>query len=128
MSNKQKIDTVNITELQKKSIINTIKTVIDEQIKIIDNAIVYAHYSGFNFLVYNLPVTFAISNINDSDAQIYIYSELIKVYSNSIELGGRGLKVNIDFAVKPTLHIQWINGMSDTEKTDRINIIKKHTK
>ncbi len=128
MSSKQRIDIVNIIELQKKSVINIIKTIINEQVKIIDNAIICAHHSGSNFLTYHLPLTFAIPNINDADAQIYIYSELIKIYSNPIASGGRGLKVNIEFIAKPILHIQWINGMSDTEKADRINIIKNHTK
>lgn len=127
MINKQKIINVNADELQSKSTMTNVKRIVNEQIKIIDNAIIDAHNSGFNTLTYNLPTNFDLNNMDKSDAQILIYSDIINTYATPIVKGGRGLTVHIDVGVNPILYIHWINGMSESDRLNRVNLIRSHT-
>lgn len=113
-------------ELFAKSDRRIIQEIVREQVKLIDAAITSAHTAGFNQIEQELPVNFSINNMNKSDAQTMIYSEILMIYKNPEDRGGKGFdNVTIDYTVsKAYLHIRWLNGMDPDEKERRRQIIK----
>lgn len=113
-------------ELFAKSDRKIIQEIVKEQVKLIDAAINTAHSAGFSQIEQELPTNFNINNMSKSDAQTMIYSELIMIYKNPEEQGGKGFEdVSIDYtATKAFLHIKWLNGMDPAEKERRKRIIR----
>jgi hypothetical protein len=109
--------------LFQKSNREIIRTIVQDQVKSIDSQIAAAHSSGFNRIEHELPVNFNINNLDKADAQTMVYSEILSIYK-SPEPEGKGFKeVYIDPGVKTTLHIKWLNGMDESERARRRQII-----
>lgn len=118
---------LTVTALNKHSPRQLIQNIVTEHIRLIDALIIRAHQSGFDHVEYELPVTFGINNMDKSDAQMLIYSELIDIYTRPESDGGKGFNhIGIDLGIRPKLHITWLNGMSDAERTRRNHVIDKH--
>lgn len=122
---------MTLSRLTQNSSRSVIQTIVREQIKMIDAAIISAHTSGFNTIEHQLPINFGINNMVKSDAQIMVYSELLLLLTTSEEDGGKGFEhVRVDIATsgnKATLIIQWINGMDGEEMTERKKMIAQYS-
>lgn len=111
-------------ELFAKSDRRIIQDIVQEQVKVIDVEITTAHSAGFNHIEHELPVNFSINNLDKADAQTMIYSEILMLYKNPENQGGKGFEdVYIDVGLKPMLHISWLNGMDDDERKRRKEFI-----
>jgi predicted nuclease with RNAse H fold len=107
-------------ELFTKAGLRVVREIIQEQVRVIDAAILTAHNSGFNRIEHELPTNFNINNLDKADAQTLIYSELLMIYKKPEKEGGKGFKnVTIDVGVKTILHINWLNGISEEERKRR---------
>ncbi len=116
---------VTITELFAKSNGKVINDIVKEQVRLIDSSILLAHSSGLNQISYTLPTNFVINNMDKSDTQVLVYSELLKIYTTP-EPQGKGFKdVKISIGNTSVLYIRWVNGLDNYERTDRKNLIKK---
>jgi hypothetical protein len=104
---------------------DVVKSIVADHVQIIDSKIVSAHNAGMSSIKYELPCNFGLCNLDKSDAQILIYSELVTLYRKPIDAGGKGFSnTTIDIGVTTWLHIAWNNGMTDTERESRKNILK----
>lgn len=105
-----------------------IQNIVQDQIKIIDNKISTAHQAGFNHIEHELPINFSINNMDKSDAQTIIYSELIETYTKPELDGGKGFPETYieGGGHKTLLHINWLNGMDAEERRKRQQIIHDH--
>lgn len=112
-------------ELFAKSDRSLIHEIVREQVKLIDAEIITAHTAGFNHIEHELPINFNINNMNKSDAQTMIYSELLMIYKNPIPEGKGFNKVYIDGGLKSKLHIYWLNGMNAAERKRRNQFISE---
>lgn len=90
------------------------------EIKEIDNQIQIQHDSGTNIMVYNLPVNFMVSGADINDAQMYVYSELIKHYKDC------GFTIRISLGNEPKLICKWVNKMNIDDLDERKQLIKDH--
>lgn len=119
---------VTASTLTRQSNRPIIQSIVQDQMKIIDAKIITAHQAGFNCIEYELPVNFNINNVDKSDAQTLVYSEILKFYSDLETNGGKGfVNTYIDVrASKTILYINWINGMNDAERERRQQIIRNH--
>ena len=101
-----------------------IRTLVLDQMKIIDTKIQTAHQSGFNRIEHELPTNFAINNMDKADAQIMIYSEIIGMYKKPVEQGGKGFdETFINLGTTTILSMQWLNGMDREERERRKKLI-----
>jgi hypothetical protein len=75
-----------------------------------------------------LPTHFVFGNFPAKDMQLIIYSDLIKLYTDPVAIGGRGLKqVYLDMANKerPIFIVQWKYGLAESERVARMKIIQQ---
>lgn len=100
-----------------------LKPTIRSLIKSIDSGIVLTNTAGKDTFTYDLPTTFDIPRLPRADAQIMVYSELIKVYTSP----QRGFAVKIIPGVRPKIVLAWKHGITDAEKDARIELINAHT-
>lgn len=92
----------------------------------IDATILRAHRSGFNSVCVEMPTNLVVTNMEKSDVEALVFSEIIDTYKKSEEDGGRGFD-NTYLTRKGEqiyLNIRWVNGMSATEREARKQIIK----
>ncbi len=114
---------VTAREVYAKSDRRIISDIVLEQVKLIDAQINIAHGSGFNRIKHELPTNFSINNLDKSDGQTMIYSELLMMYKNP-EPTGKGFDdVTIHLGKKPYISIGWLNGMDQDEKKARLLFI-----
>lgn len=111
--------------LYQKSNREVVDTYVRDQIRLIDAAITTAHANGFSQIDHELPVNFAINNLDKEDAQIMVYSEIIDLYKKPESEGGKGFtQTFIEFSANKTiLSIHWLNGMNAEERARRRDII-----
>lgn len=100
-----------------------LKPLIREIVKSIDTGIRVANASGKETYVCDLPTTFDRLRIPRADAQIMVYSELIKIYTSA----QRGFAVKIIPGVRPKIALSWKHGITDDEKETRKKLIGDHT-
>mgnify|MGYP001575325568 CR=1 FL=1 len=114
--------------LLKQSNRYVVQHIVQDQIKVIDSKISLAHQAGFDHIEYELPVNFSFNNMDKSDAQTLIYSELLEAYTTSEAAGGKGFPdTYIEGSVAKTLfHVYWLNGMDESERERRQKIIRDH--
>lgn len=119
---------VTASSLMKQSNRYIIRTIVLDQIKMIDSKISTAHQAGFDHIEHELPINFNINNMDKSDAQTIIYSEIIDIYTKPESDGGKGFPDTYieGGTTKTTLHIHWLNGMDETERERRQRIILNH--
>jgi hypothetical protein len=117
---------VTVDYLFKKSNRQAIKVIVDDFIKSIDGKILMAHEQGFSKIGFDLPVNFAVNNMDVKDAQIMIYSELLDRYKNPSNKKNFE-KVYLEFLPNKTImHIEWVNGMDENERSRRVKLIQDH--
>lgn len=115
-------------ELYAKSDRRIVTDIVYDLVRVIDAAIQTAHSSGFCYIEHELPTNFGINNMNKTDAQTMIYSELLMLYSNPESEGGKGFSdCTIDIGIKTILKIKWLNGIDDAERIRRKSIIASRT-
>jgi hypothetical protein len=122
---------LTVSALYKKSNRQIIDIQVETIIKDIDARISTAHEAGFNTVVVDLPVTFAINNMSKGDAQILIYSMVLDILTRDEADGGKGFNpedVKLQTGSnRAALQIKWLNGMDHEEKKQRIALISKFT-
>lgn len=118
---------VTLSSLHAKSNRPLIKSTVNDIIRIIDNQILTQHSGGFNVAEVELPVNFNINGLNRADAQILVYSEIIKAY---LAKGWPEEDIALRQASgeRTLFTIQWLVGMDADEKEERLSIIRRHTK
>lgn len=116
---------LTLSELFRKGNRKMVDDIVREQVRIIDAAIQTAHAAGLDSVEHELPTNFTINNLNKADAQTLIYSEILLAYKRPESEGGKGFdRVFIDIGPKSKIIIQWLNGLSDSERERRQKIIK----
>src|ERR1700761_4000336 len=115
---------VTAVYLFRRSKFNELDHIINDLINIIDSKILTAHESGFNFVTYELPLSFNINNMDQRDAQIYVYSEILTIYKTKKGFNFVDMKFDHE---KTVLCVRWINGMTNEERKKREDIIRKST-
>lgn len=125
MSNTAKAKGVTAAYLMQKSNRHIVSTICDDLVKVIDTKIQTAHQNGFSEMEQDLPINFNINGMPRQDAQTLIYSELIQIYKDK---GFDADDIGLTFGVGGTaqFHIRWLNGMDDTERDQRKQLIAKH--
>lgn len=127
MSQKSMIMVKGVTarKLLQQSNREIIKNIVQDEVKRIDAKIQTAHAAGFNHIEHELPSTFNINNLDKADAQTMIYSEILAIYKTP-EPDGKGFdEVYIDpSGLVSYLHIYWLNGMDESERDRRRELIK----
>jgi len=103
---------------------DTMRCIIQDQIKVIDDKIQSAHHAGFNSIEHELPSTFGLNNMDKQDAQTYIYSEILMIYRAPVSEKGKGFsETYIDIGPKTKLYVRWPNGLSQEERDKRKQIL-----
>ncbi len=115
---------ISLESLYKRSHNLLMSQVIDDIYKSISHNIVTANTGGKSELLFDLPDTFEVGNIEQKDAQIIIYSTLIE----RIEKDGRGPKVSLVRKPDGTsmFKINWPHSLDPRELDRRKQIIMKH--
>lgn len=123
---------LTLSKLTQNSSRSIVRGIIKEQIKFIDSKILTAHNSGFNQIEHELPINFGINNMDKSNAQIMVYSEIIYMLTLPEAEGGKGFEednVTIEISAAgehAVLWIKWMNGMDVDEQSLRKQIIRRH--
>lgn len=115
---------ITLESLYKKSHNVAMSQLIDDIYKSISYNIVAANTGGKSELLFDLPDTFEVGNIEQKDAQIIIYSTLIE----RIEKDGRGPKVALVRKPDGTsmFKINWPHTLDPREIDRRKQIIMRH--
>ena len=87
---------INRTNLSRRAPVKSMERYVRELVLQIDSAVSHAHDELAKNVTYTLPVNFDFSGITLKDAQIYVYSELLRIY-NSPEPEGKGLTATIQY-------------------------------
>ena len=108
---------VTIDTLRARSKRQIIRTICDDQVKVIDAGIASSNDNGFNKYRAELPTVFNIIGLSMKDAQLIIYSELLQIYLD------KGFDVQIEIAeAYAYLHISWQIGMLAEERKKQIKL------
>lgn len=107
---------------------DVVKTIVDSQIEIIDDAILSANSAGGNMIEYDLPIGPVVAGLPRAQAEAVIYSEILQVYEQPIEDGGKGFEhVYIKHVGnRVLLRIEWENVLSQDEYNARVQYLKDH--
>ncbi len=98
--------------------------IINDQIRAIDATILSAHIAGFNQIEHVLPTCFNTSNMSNSDAQLFVFSEIVDLYKKPESAGGKGfVDTTITLSERPFLRIRWSNGIDAKERASRVRIL-----
>ncbi len=120
---------ITIQTLRGVSNNDIVKCIIEDAIRIIDAKITTAHSAGHSSISYELPNNFGINNLDKADAQILIYSELLSIYKNPIDTGGKGFtNTTIEIGPVSFLYVSWNNGMTDAERESRKQLLKANVR
>jgi hypothetical protein len=94
---------------------------IEEILRVIRNEISDAHSSGRHEIQYNLPITFVVPQMTNTDAQRYVWGSIIDI------LLSKNYKVQIEFEKsRCTLFISWLT--REDEKLDYFDrLIVEHS-
>lgn len=101
---------------------------VNDHVKEIDGRLVTAGSTGVNTVRYELPTLFPASKFSKRDAQLFVYSEIIRTYR------ARGFVDNwlsIELGEKSWLVLSWPSGLSEDERErckDIISEAKSDTK
>ncbi len=111
---------ITVDSLNEKRRMQDLDIIVKEEIGLIDTKIQHTHDNGLSSCSYALPTSFLIEEMHQHDAQIYVYTELIKSYTT------RGFAIKISLNDKPQLICSWINQLSITDMKSRKQLIKKY--
>lgn len=101
------------------------ETLVNDQVRLIDESIKTTHEAGYDRINYELPANFIINKMSKADAQTLIYSEILMKYKLPESKGGKGFdNVKITLGAKNILHIGWCNSMTASEKSQRLQFIE----
>lgn len=112
---------------------NTMRTTLAGIVKLhvetIDSLIQNAYANGINKIVYELPTTFDLGNLDKKQGQILVYSEIICLFRTPVSDGGKGfdntyIKLNPDSTI---LIVEWNDIFPQKERDSRNDIIKMAT-
>jgi hypothetical protein len=117
---------ITVNSLRGMTNSDIIKTIINDQIRLIDAKILSAHEGGFSKIEYELPTNFAVNGLEKADIQLIVYSDLVKIYGTSVKDGGKGFTVRVETGVISKLHIGWPNTMQGNERDERRRILIQH--
>ena len=131
MSRKVIVGAVKASTLMTNANQQIINAIIQDNIYRIDARISIANQSGMCFVEYPLPTTLSINNMEKSDIQTIVYSELIKIYTKPENKGGKGFSdvcLKVISSDRIILRIQWNNGMTEDNRRERKKLIALYTK
>lgn len=104
--------------------------IIKVHVAAIDAQIEEAHANGGDNIIFELPLSFGIENMDHKTQRILIHSEIVSLYSNPEAEGGRGMKhvqyIKNNDERKIYIRIWWFGGMSDAELEARGKLLNKH--
>lgn len=116
---------LTIQTLRGTSNNDIMRSIVNDHVKIIDAQILSTHNAGLSRIEYELPNNFCINNLDKADAQLLIYSELLRIYKDPISAGGKGFNdTTIEIGSTTWLRIAWVNGLSDQERESRKQLIR----
>ena len=105
--------------------------IIRTHVLAIDAQIEDTHASGGDNIIYELPLTFGIDNMDAKIQRTLVHSEIVALYSKPEQEGGRGMKqvkrIRNNDERKMYIRIWWHNGMSESEMKTREDLLAKHT-
>ncbi len=120
---------VNRTALSKRAPVASMQRYVRELVLQIDSVVSHAHEELAKNVVYTLPVNFDFAGISLKDAQIYIYSELLRIY-NTPEPEGKGLSATIRYTdTNIQLIVTWpaVSIMTEQDRETRKRLISRFT-
>lgn len=113
---------VNDKAMFRNTCTSMLKTVKNDLIRIIDAKIETARRSGYTNITHKLPLTFNIPGMVSSDAQLYIYSEILTSYKIDKKFENTFIELR---GSETILYIYWsFNNMDEVERTKRTSLIK----
>lgn len=112
---------VSADSLFRKSNNTQLKFELDNLTKTLDANIEKANTEGHSEIYFSLPVNFAITGLDRSDAQLVIYSRLIEIYERN------GFKVKMKVRPDETImNIKWIANFDENEKERMKRLFSSH--
>ncbi|MHB2028969.1 MAG: hypothetical protein ACYCPT_09150 [Acidimicrobiales bacterium] len=103
---------------------NTVQYALNDAIKScvreIDARLAIGITNGLKEVMYELPLTFEQNRMSQYDSQLYVYSELIKIYTKEKNYGKVNIKMKQDKAI---LIINLKLTLDDDERAARKKII-----
>lgn len=110
------------SSLLQKSNMQMIKTQVDVLMDQIDVTIATVHEGGGNEVYFDLPINFNINGLDNKDAQLMVYTELISLYQ---EKGFKDIKIEPKPS-KMIFHIRWINALASNEREKRRQMLAQY--
>ena len=108
--------------LYRKSNTEQLKIRVDEIYKSITIKVSEAHHSGFAEVIYDLPDTFQMGNLEPADIQLIVYSRLIeKIKANDLQVTLKRTPSG-----GSVLRIKWPSVLDPVEKQRMKQIIMDH--
>lgn len=99
-----------------------LKEMITDIVRRISQELVTAHKEGKHYVITNIPITYSISNMSNKDSQRFIWASVIS------ELKSKYYRVWISPAKNVCrLKITWMSPDDETEVSQQMNLIIKHT-
>jgi len=120
---------IGLTAGQLNSRVDTTeaKEAVQNECLRIDEQIMKDSRAGLSYTQYTLSSFYYIGAMNREDAQLYVYTELLKVYNLPEAQGGKGFSAKISFRDgKSILFVKWNSGMSSDEKNRRKNYLNQY--
>ncbi len=103
------------------------KTYVLHLAEVMDAQIERNNASGQNCASIDLPTEFrSVSGVAPRDMQLLVYTDLIKLYSQPITMGGKGfedVKYDGHDISKPKLDVRWQIGLSAAERESRMALL-----
>ncbi len=125
---KPRVRGLTAKDLTAKSDNRIIQDFVQKLVISIDAEIASLNKAGLSLCRYELPTNIPVNNLSKTDVQTVVYSELLLIYSNPEDAGGKGFdRVYIDLQGQKTfIQIHWMNGITDADRATRKAIISKH--
>ena len=94
----------------------------------IDEKITAASISGKTYVYHDLPTIIQIGQLPLQDAQLIVYSELVSIYYNSVDSGGKGYPYVKLIKSKDGVQIKiaWRGAISEEDRTRMSALLAKH--
>jgi hypothetical protein len=120
---------LTFSKLNNNKVMAQVRLCVQEQAAIIDGKITTAHSAGYNIVEHDLPTSFNVPSVSMSDAQLLVYSELVRLYAQP-EPSGKGFKdLIIDTAgTRPVMVLRWINHVNEAEMKNRRELLQSYTR
>lgn len=106
---------------------DAVKSLVDTQMEIIDDAILSTNSAGGNAIEHDLPINPIVAGLPRRQAELVIYTEILQLYRTSIKEGGKGFDRTYIKHVgnRNIIRIEWENVLSEDECKARQEYLRK---